>query len=182
MVIFLNGASSSGKTTLSIALQQALADVYLHLSVDTYLSQISPSDLDNSALMEKRFPSIVAGFHESAAAIARAGNNVIVDYVLQQPEWLEACVNSFYGLDVVFVGVHCPLELLEEREALRGDRKEGAAKFHFNRVHNHQCYDLEVNTGLSSTEDCVSAILKYLESGIKPEAFGKLSRLSCSEV
>ena len=59
---------------------------------------------------------------------------------------------------------------------------ELSAKFHFNRVHNHQCYDLEVNTGLSSTEDCVSSILKYLESGIEPEAFGKLSRLSCSEI
>lgn len=174
LVIFLNGTSSSGKTTLSHALQQALADVYLHVSVDTYLSQIAQSDLSNTTLMEERFPNIVNGFHESAAAIARAGNNVIVDYVLQQPEWLDACVKAFDGLPVVFVGVHCPLEVLETREVSRGDRKLGAARFQFNRVHSHGTYDLELDTSSLSVEACVSKIMTYIESGLKPSVFERL--------
>lgn len=175
MVIFLNGTSSSGKTTLSHALQNTLVDVYMHVSVDTYLSQIAPCDLNNPSLMEERFPKIVAGFHESAAAIARAGNNVIVDYVLQQPEWLSDCIRAFSGLPVVFVGVHCPLEMLEEREAERGDRKIGAARFQLNRVHKHEIYDLELDTSRLSTEACVEKIQWYLKSGVKPSAFDRLS-------
>jgi len=174
LVIFLNGTSSSGKTTLSHALQQALADVYLHVSVDTYLSQIAQCDLNNAKLMEERFANIVNGFHESAAAIARAGNNVIVDYVLQQPEWLDACVKAFEGMPVVFVGVHCPLEVLETREESRGDRKLGAARFQFNRVHSHRTYDLELDTSSLSVEACVSKIVEYIESGSKPSAFETL--------
>ncbi len=176
MVIFLNGTSSSGKTTLSHALQQALADVYLHVSVDTYLSQIAQCDLNNASLMEERFPYIVNGFHESAAAIARAGNNVIVDYVLQQPEWLDACVKAFEGgLPALFVGVHCPLEVLEAREVSRGgDRKQGAARFQFNRVHSHRTYDLELDTSSLGVEACVSEIIAYIESGSKPSAFERL--------
>ncbi|MDC5857462.1 chloramphenicol phosphotransferase CPT family protein [Vibrio europaeus] len=174
MVIFLNGTSSSGKTTVSHALQQALADVYLHVSVDTYLSQIAQCDLSNAPLMEERLPYIVNGFHESAAAIARAGNNVIVDYVLQQPEWLDACVKAFEGLPVLFVGVHCPLEVLEAREVSRGDRKQGAARFQFNRVHSHRTYDLELDTSSLSVEACVSEIIAYIESGSKSSAFERL--------
>jgi len=174
LVIFLNGTSSSGKTTLSHALQQALADVYLHVSVDTYLSQIAQCDLNNSTLMENRFPNIVNGFHESAAAIARAGNNVIVDYVLQQPEWLGACVKAFEGMPVVFVGVHCPLEVLEKREVARGDRKQGAARFQFDRVHSHCTYDLELDTSSLSVDACVSKIITYIENGLKPLAFERL--------
>lgn len=171
MVIFLNGASSSGKSTLSKALQNELADVYLHVSVDTYLSQIAQSDLDNAALIEERFSNIVSGFHKSAAAVALAGNHVIVDYVLQQPEWLEECVKAFEGLTVVFVGVHCSIDVLEEREVQRGDRKIGAARFHVERVHRHQTYDLEIDTSSLSLDDCVSQITSYIKSGIEPKAF-----------
>lgn len=53
MVIFLKGASSSGKTTLSKALQESLANVYFHVSVGTYLSQIAKIDFNNSTLIEK---------------------------------------------------------------------------------------------------------------------------------
>ena len=174
MVIFLNGTSSSGKTTLGRALQQALADVYLHVSVDTYLSQIAPCDLNNATRMEERLPNIVNGFHESAAAIARAGNNVIVDYVLHQPEWLGSCVKAFEGMPVLFVGVHCPLEVLEKREVSRGDRKQGTALFQFNRVHSHRTYDLELDTSSLSVEACVSKIITHIEAGLQPSALERL--------
>ncbi|WP_070971180.1 phosphotransferase-like protein [Vibrio sonorensis] len=122
MVIFLNGTTSSGKTSLSKALQNASSEFLLHVSVDNFLSQISEKDMGNQALMAEAFPNIVKGFHASAAATARAGNKLVVDYVLQDQVWLEDCVNAFKGLDVLFVGVHCPLEILEQREKERGDR------------------------------------------------------------
>ncbi len=36
-VIFLNGTSSSGKTSISLELQQILDEPYLHISVDKFL-------------------------------------------------------------------------------------------------------------------------------------------------
>jgi chloramphenicol 3-O phosphotransferase len=34
----------------------------------------------------------------------------------------------FAGLDVIFIGVHCPLEELERREKERKDRRKGEAR------------------------------------------------------
>jgi chloramphenicol 3-O phosphotransferase len=39
-VIYLNGASSSGKTSLSKKLQDILPDNYLHIGIDTLISMM----------------------------------------------------------------------------------------------------------------------------------------------
>ena len=58
------------------------------------------------------------------AAMARQGNNLIVDDVLLDGD-NAAYEAALAGLDVVRVGVFAPLEILEAREAARGDRMIG---------------------------------------------------------
>ena len=61
----------------------------------------------------------------AGAAIARAGNLVAMDDVLEsEPPWLESLMNLFEGLYVLFVGVCYPLAELERREKERKERKE----------------------------------------------------------
>ena len=75
---------------------------------------------------------IIAGFHAAAAATARAGNLVIIDDVLEEnPPWIESLLTLFEGIEVIFVGVYCPLEELEGREQARGNRKPGQARIPF---------------------------------------------------
>jgi chloramphenicol 3-O phosphotransferase len=173
-VIFLNGASSSGKTTIAKELQKEAQEPYLHLSIDAFLHQLPSSLLEDRAALAREFPRLLAGFNSSSAAIARAGNNIIVDTVLQEPSWIAACVVSFEGLEVFSVGVKCSLEALESREKTRGDRREGMARYQHNRVHSHGVYDIEVDASALPLGECVSRILKYVQSGVQPSAFRKL--------
>jgi len=53
LVIFLNGTSSSGKTTIAKALQSKLEEPFMIVSLDTYLNQLSKEVLDKSGRFDK---------------------------------------------------------------------------------------------------------------------------------
>ena len=174
-VIYLNGASSSGKTSIAKELQRAAREPYLHVSVDGFLHQLPQSVLADHRALARELPRLIAGFHSSAAAIARAGNNIIVDSVLQEPSWVVPCAQAFQGLDVLFVAVRCSLETLERREVERGDRHRGMARYQHDRVHSHGTYDVEVDTSAMPLDVCVCRILEAARSGTTPSAFRKLA-------
>jgi chloramphenicol 3-O phosphotransferase len=75
-------------------------------------------------------------------------------------------------LPAYLVGVHCALETLEAREAARGDRLPGLARYLHRRPHEHvPFYDVEVDTGVSGPEACAEAIRACLAEGRPPRAF-----------
>src|SRR5213075_2213419 len=51
---------------------------------------------------------LVSGMHHAVAALARQGNNIILDHVLLHEEWLRECAELFRNYNVLFVGVVCP--------------------------------------------------------------------------
>lgn len=80
----------------------------------------------------------------------------------------------FCGLPALFVGVHCPLDVLEQREMERQDRTLGQARAQFPLVHAHGAYDLEVDTSVASAEACAVEIKRRLEDGKPGYAFKHL--------
>ena len=131
-------------------------------------------------LWQPVFNRVLSGFHHSIAALAAAGNNLVVDHVLVQgvePEnWLTECLDLLAPYTVYFIGVHCPLEELRRRERARGDREEGQAEFQFGRVHRHGVYDLEVDTSVSAAEQCALSIKDLVEREAHPQALVNLRR------
>lgn len=175
--IFLNGASSSGKTTIARQIQRTLKFPYLYLSADSFINQLPESYRTNIEYLIVALPQLMIGFHASSVSIIRAGNNAIIDTVLQEPSWVLPCVRTFAGIKVIFVGVHCSLDVLEAREKERGDRQIGIARYQHNRVHTHDTYDIQVDTSAMSIDECVSVICGYVNSGKQPSAFKKLREL-----
>jgi chloramphenicol 3-O phosphotransferase len=177
-VVFLNGASSSGKSSIAAALLERLDRPYFHMPVDG----INAMRADGWAvrLGEEEFTKVlertVLGFHRAVAGMAAAGNHIVVDHVLREPEWLADCLRVFDGIEVVFVGVHCPLPELRRREHARGDRATGRAEYHFSRVHAHREYDIECDTGRDTAAQCADQIVDHLRSGEPPRAFDRLRR------
>ena len=80
-IILINGASSSGKTTLSRALQKKLEEPFWHFSID-HLRKARVLPLERIKSGEFAWPSMRSaffeGFHRSLPALAEAGNNLIV--------------------------------------------------------------------------------------------------------
>jgi chloramphenicol 3-O phosphotransferase len=123
-IILLNGASSSGKTSLLRALQDALDDPFLDAGIDRFLWML-PKRYLNPPLWDDVLGRateagatgqvLMAGMHHAIAALAQAGNNVIADHVLVDPGWVEECARLFCDLPAYLIGVRCPLAVLEQR-------------------------------------------------------------------
>jgi len=174
-IIFLNGTSSSGKSSIAKALQDIIAAPCIHWCIDDYLSEYQKGLWGKKQIVQLEWPKIIRGFHAAGAAIARAGNLVIMDDVLEsEPPWLESLLELFNGLSVLFVGIHCPLAELERREKGRKERKDGMARLQFDQVHSLVIYDVEVDTSVSSPQECAAIIIEQLRSEPHPLAFDQL--------
>jgi chloramphenicol 3-O phosphotransferase len=173
-IVFLNGTSSSGKTSIAKALQQQLDLPYLHMAVDRFIDML-PSGLEfDQELYWKSFDDLISGFHHSIGALAARGNNMIVDHVLLSGSWLEECLEVLAGCTVFFIGVYCPLDELERRERERGNRAIGLAKKQFRIVHAHGLYDLQLDTSISTVDECATLIRHRISNQSPPQAFLQL--------
>ena len=173
-IIFLNGASSSGKSTVAKALQEALEEPYMHVSVDRFFEMLHPRYMDME-LPRELMIAVMEGFQRSVAALASTGNNVIVDHVLAGKRFLRECVELMGDMPVIFVGVRAPLDVLKQRELERGDRHVGLAEFQFERVHQDIIYDIEIDTSASSPEECARQIIDALRAErTGPSAFARI--------
>lgn len=160
-VIFLHGASSSGKTTLARLVQQKIERPFWHVSLDHLR--------DNGVIPYQQYKSgafdwsadraaIFKGFHRSIAAYADAGNNLILDHILDTPGWAGELREILKTHDVLFVALHCSVPVLAARERARGDRREGSAAQDQASIHLGRRYDLELNAE-DHVEHNVQAIL-----------------------
>jgi chloramphenicol 3-O phosphotransferase len=178
-IIFLNGPSSSGKSSIARQLLLLLDRPYFHLSVDAFnamrarerTAELGAADLE-AVLARTR-----AGFHRAVAGMAEAGNDIVVDYVLSERWRLADCLRVLAAYEVIFVGVRCSAAELGRRERARGDREPGQAAAQERQVHAHGCYDLECDTTTASPYQCAVRIKDFVTSGQAPTAFDRLRSL-----
>ena len=169
-VILLNGASSSGKSTIARALQLALPEPYLNYSSDLLvdggmLPEVDRVTNDTPWSWNVRRPKFFQGFHRSIPALVSSGNRVVVEHVVEHESWLYELVELLRTASVFYVAVMCPLAELESRERSRGDRYPGEGRSHIeDGVHTWSEYDLVVDTHASKTAEIVASILSALPS------------------
>ena len=173
-IIVLNGNSSAGKTSIARAMQAITTEPFLHVPIDAFLDMMPPSMFEKPGGLVfeaqrdagKPICTITVGdvagralnaVRHAMAALADAGNNLIIDDAMMDNDAADyAKVLSAHC--VSWVGVHAPLEILEERERRRGDRDIGLARWLFDRVHQGVRYDLEVDTSEASPAACAARI------------------------
>jgi chloramphenicol 3-O phosphotransferase len=149
-IILLHGASSSGKSTLARAVQLALDEPFLHFAADILaLGLPKRRDPDGPFLWWGNVrPRFFDGVHRCIAALAATGNDLIVEHVIEFPEWRAELSELLRPFDVFLVGVHCSLDEVDRREQRRGDRRIGEGREHVevDRIHSFGPYDFEVDT------------------------------------
>lgn len=196
-IIFLNGCSSAGKTSIARSIQH-LSDIpWLLLGVDSFEAMMPDKyvgfgekaregfyafipdqnergplvKIESGPLGEIFFPK-VAKFTDF---LASEGNNLILDEVLMGDEMLRSYVKHLSAHKVYFIQVLCSLKAMQEREFLRRDRALGLANYQLDKVHAPtRHYDLTVDTTHHSAFDCASLILEYLQQEPNPQGFKTL--------
>lgn len=183
-IIYLNGPSSSGKTTLAKALQQALEEPFLHVGIDKIISWMPDNINDWTGgeaplgyswkKIEDEFGNPIqelqAGsyaqkigktFQEVIVVLAKMGHSIVIDDVSFGKQQLDEWKKTLKDFRVLWVGVNAPLPILEQREKERGNRIQGSARGQFHKVHADVIYDLDIHTH-QATPDENAAKIKFV--------------------
>ncbi|MGE0010164.1 MAG: chloramphenicol phosphotransferase CPT family protein [Candidatus Babeliales bacterium] len=167
IIILLNGASASGKSSIQKELQKLFSTPYLGMGLDSFFVGVLPlrfvtgpqlpHDISHELVMKgevgkddqgnRLFTLLVGpegdkvmhGMHYAIAAYAQQGSNCIVDYIAYKRSWISNLYAAWHSAATVYlIGVDCPIEILEEREKARGRSfVEGHARSHYITVHDH---------------------------------------------
>lgn len=173
-IVLLNGVGSAGKSSIARALQEIAVEPFLHVQMDAFLDML-PQALQNHSdafsfemgqSLGKPMVAIQAGpvgqrlmhgMRQAIAAMAAAGNNLVVDDVMLNGR-IDEYRASLSGFSLHVVGVFASLETLEERELQRGDRMIGLARWQYDRVHQGIDYDLRIDSDSATPQECAQRI------------------------
>jgi len=102
------------------------------------------------------------GLSVRCPALAWAGNDLIVEHIIEFASWRRDLAELLGGLDVYLIGVHCDPDEIDRREQDRGDRRIGEGRSHVetDRIHTFGPYDLEVDTTSGITAEQIGSILR----------------------
>jgi chloramphenicol 3-O phosphotransferase len=194
-IVILNGPPRSGKSSIAAAIQESFDGVWMNLGVDRF-KRMAPARLQpgiglrpggERPDLEPLIVRLYRALYESVAAHSRLGFNVVMDTVHHDAysvprHILPACARQLRGLPVLFVGIHCPVDVIRERRratwggtgyaesATTGDPVVRWAEA----VHSPGVYDLELDTSLLSPDRCAARIADRL-AGPPPTAFDRLA-------
>jgi chloramphenicol 3-O phosphotransferase len=183
--IVLNGSSSSGKSSIAATLQQHWPRPLQVSGIDTFLASQSQRFFAIGGGVGDGFswiPTTVGGqpafdivpgplglgmikaSHAYWGACADAGLDQVIDDVWVVPGQPAGLQDALSAVNTLWVGVHCPLAIAEQRERERGDRPVGAVRGHHALVHTFRKYDVEVDTSVATPGQCAETILAMLEA------------------
>ncbi|SYX85467.1 chloramphenicol phosphotransferase CPT family protein [Paenibacillus alvei] len=190
LIVFLNGTSSSGKTSISMELKNQKEIPFHHISIDDFFRNyfdfvnnkfpdIEPKqEVDNIGQIV--FDPIASVYYATIKLLSEMGLNIIVDTVLDNDKRFNDYLDVLVDYPTIFVGVICSKEELTRREQIRGDREIGLANSQYDKIYSFNEYDLEVNTEELSPTKCAEKILSFIKSDQDYSAFSKLSKREIS--
>ena len=175
-IVVLNGASSSGKTTLAYELQRTFQEPYLRFGTDTVHSMLPSRFAGGKKTQNEHIVrTAVLGMHRSAATFADAGNNVIIDTVMLNRESVAQCAHTLARYRAFFIGLFCDDGELRRRSSDRGRDMVNIALQQARYVHTHSIYDLRINTEGKQPSAMAEQVRNLVNSHTKPEAFKRLN-------
>lgn len=191
-IVILNGVPRSGKSSIAAVIQETFDGVWMNLGVDKFMQATPKRYQPGIGLrpggerpdLEPLIVTLYAALYESIAAHSRLGLNVVVDVghhdAYAVPRGILAdSARRLSGLPILFVGVHCPLELIMQRRRETWGNEDSSADAPVpppvllwqQEVHVPGIYDLEVDTSKLTPEACAAAIRQRLADGPAPSAF-----------
>ncbi|MGP4039788.1 chloramphenicol phosphotransferase CPT family protein [Gracilibacillus sp. D59] len=189
-IIILNGAPRSGKSSIASIIQKTYEGVWMNLGVDQFMKMTPERFQPGIGLrpggeipeLEPVIKVMYQAMYEAIAQFSRLGLNVVVDVGHHDGysvplRILPDCARILDGLPVMFVGVHCPIEVVMERRMNtwnHGYNADGTVPkpvaLWQKLVHDPGIYDIEVDTSVFSPEESAKLIRQELENGKLPKA------------
>ena len=164
IVIYLNGVTSTGKTTLAKAIQEKADMNFYTFSHDTFQQMISHKFLSRDYWGYLSEAIIQA--YKTAKMMSDNGINIIYDGMVLEVDELkphyEQINKIFSDTPLIMVDVFCPLEICKQRNIERGDRGVNQSVEQSSIMSKNVKHDISVDTSLNSAEECAKIILDKL--------------------
>lgn len=167
-ILLINGTSSAGKSSLAWAFQASSEHQWVRLSIDDCFDAF-PAGANLHTVPYDRLREV---FYQSLKLWADQGFDLIVDAVFEEPGCVDKVLHWLHPYRVYLIGLHCPLEVLEQREVQRANRPLGLARSQYPIVHTYCGYDLEIDSYSAKVEDNVAAMMQRMQQ--PPQAFAQL--------
>ena len=163
-IIFLNGVTSSGKTSIVEALQER-DDVFFYVVAnDLFQEMVGEKYLRENYW--KYLSEVIIMMYHTAKLFSDMGKNVLIDGILvERPEITPHYSKMREILDenpLDIVEVYCPLDICRERNIIRGDRYECQSEEQHELMAKNIKYTLRVDTSIHSAAECADIIVGAL--------------------
>ena len=163
-IIYLNGVTSSGKTSIVEALQ-ARRDVFFYVVANDLFQEMIGEDYLQEDYW-KYLGEVILLMYHTAKLFSDMGKNVLIDSILVEREGIaphyERMKEILRDNPLDIVEVRCPLEICRQRCIDRGDRYETQPEEQAALMAKDIRYSFRVDTDRLSPEECADAILKAL--------------------
>ena len=163
-IIFLNGVTSTGKTSIVEALQ-ARRDVFFYVVANDLFEEMVGEEYLRENYWKYLGEVIIMMYH-TAKLFSDMGKNVIIDGILVEREGVAPHYEQLREIlrdnPLDIVEVFCPLEICRQRNIARGDRYESQSEEQAALMAKNISYSFRVDTGKLSPEECADAIVKAL--------------------
>jgi len=163
-IIFLNGVTSSGKTSIVEALQDR-DDCYFYVVANDLFQEMVGERFLRENYWEHLSRVIILMYH-TAKLYSDMGHDVLIDGILV--ERLELAPHYQQLMDILkdnplfIVEVACPLEVCWKRNIARGDRYENQSAEQAELMARDIRYAMTVHTDKNTPEECAEAIVREL--------------------
>lgn len=163
-IIFLNGVTSSGKTSIVEALQDR-EDCYFYVVANDLFEQMIGERFLREDYWQHLSRVILLMYH-TAKLFSDMGHDVLIDGILvERPELAphyQQMLDILGENPLSIVEVACPLEVCRERNIARGDRYETQSQEQAAIMAKDIHYAMTVHTDQNTPEECAEAILRSI--------------------
>jgi len=164
IVLYLNGVTSTGKTTLAKAIQQKADVNFYTFSNDTFQQMISQKFLMRNYW--KYLSEAIIQAYQTAKLMSDNGINVIYDGMILEVDDIKPHyekINAiFNNSPLKMIEVYCPLEICKQRNIERGDRRPNQSHEQNQIMARDVKYDISVDTSIYSPEKCAEIIVSNI--------------------
>ena len=163
-IIFLNGVTSAGKTSIVEAIQDR-DDVFFHVVAnDLFQEMVGEKFLRENYW--KYLSEVIIMMYHTAKLFSDMGKNVLIDGILVEREEIrphyQQLVDILKDNPLAIVEVYCPLDICRKRNMIRGDRYESQSEEQYELMAQNIKYSMRVDTSLYSSTECADMIIKEL--------------------
>lgn len=163
-IIFLNGVTSSGKTSIVEAIQ-ARNDVFFYVVAnDLFQEMVGEKYLKENYW--KYLSEVIILMYHTAKLYSDMGKNVLIDGILVEREEIKPHYQQLLEIlkdnPLDIVEIYCPLDICKKRNIMRGDRFETQSDEQYEFMTKNIDYSLRVDTNLHSSVECADIIMNAL--------------------